>query len=230
VDKYAINTTFERPDPDLVRRASAIILPVIGMRVGPRQIVDPDIKPLVPEWSICGPAFTVRPEVEDDRLIAQLAPKYAEPGDVIVVDAGGKRDRAVWGSGMTTGAQRAGVGGVVVDGMLESSHRIVDELGIPVFSRGVYSHVPGAAESPGWMNFPVIIGGVIVYPGDIVVGRQDGIVVIPRLWAEDVVRACEERVAWLAERRSVERPPYWEIYGSEEKLRALPGIRWSGSS
>ena len=92
---HEIITDFERPEASLIEKVSKQHVGVAGFEAGPRQVAHPDIKPLNPAWRICGPAFTVRPEYWDDRLMGELAPKYAKPGDVLVVDANSVDDDVV---------------------------------------------------------------------------------------------------------------------------------------
>ena len=107
---HVVNTDFVRPSAELIAALATQHVGVLGCEVGPRQVMHPGIKPLDPVWRICGPAFTVRAEQWDDRLVGELAPKYVKPGDVIVVDAGGHTEVAVWGMSMTKGAKAAEIG------------------------------------------------------------------------------------------------------------------------
>jgi regulator of RNase E activity RraA len=222
---HRIIRQISRPSRELVDEVAAQHVGVAGFEAGPRQVMHAAIKPMKAEWRICGPALTVRPEHWEDRLVGELAPKYAEPGDVIVVDAGGYTDVAVWGMSMTMSAQAAGAAGVVIDGSCMNSALLVRERPqVPVFSRGVS---PGAqsAEGPGSINVPVICGGVIVYPGDIVLADSDGVVVLrPEMAARivDKAKAHDSRSRSAADAGV----PYYEQKGSEAKLRALKDIEW----
>ena len=109
---HRIITDFERPDADLVASVAEQHIGVAGFEAGPRQVMHAAIKPMHPEWRICGTALTVRPEHWEDRLVSELAPKYTQPGDIIVVDAGGYTDVAVWGMSMTISAKAAGAAGI----------------------------------------------------------------------------------------------------------------------
>jgi 4-hydroxy-4-methyl-2-oxoglutarate aldolase len=186
----------------------------------------PDIKPLDPAWRVCGPAFTVRPEFWDDRLMGELAPKFARTGDVLVVDAGGHREIAVWGLSMTMAATGAGVAGVVIDGTCMNGALLVDERPqIPLFTRGL-SPIAKGAEQPGSLNVPVICGGVIVYPGDIILADRDGVVVLPPGIATRVIAEVDahDQQARADAKANV---PYYERERSEEKLRAFKDVDWN---
>ena len=223
--QYRIRTRIDRPDPALVARIALTHVGVTGVHAGPRQVADPAIKPLRPEWRICGPAVTVRPEYADDLLLGEIAGKYAQPGDVIVVDAAGRLDRACWGMGMSTAAKGAGCAGVVLDGAcMNGALLMLEQPQLPIFARGLVAGA-GVAERAGWLNEPIICGGVIVRPGDIVLADCDGVVFVP----PDRAEAILSRSAGYQSRAVAERTagtPYFERRHSEEKLRALTDVEW----
>ena len=223
---HVVNRDFQRPLEKLIQQVAQLHVGVAGARAGPRQVMHPAIKPLDPRWRLCGPAFTVRPEFWDDRLMGELAPKFAKPGDVLVVDAGGHAEIAVWGLSMTVAARDAGVAGVVIDGACMNGTLLVEERPqIPLFARGL-SPIAKGAERPGSLNVPVICGGVIVNPGDIILGDRDGVVVLP---PRIVTRVIAEVDAHNQQVRADVRDnvPYYERQGSEEKLRAFKDVDWN---
>lgn len=223
---HVINAHFDRPDAALVAAAAKAHVGVLGFHAGPRQTCDPAIKPLDPAWRICGPAFTVRPEQPDDLLIGELAPKYAQPGDVLVVDGGGITRNGCWGMGMSTGAKGAGCAGVVVDGAaINGALLTMDRPQLPIFARGLTATARGSA-GPGSLNVPVICGGVIVNPGDIVVGDADGVVILPPELARAIIERAE-RYRGQAQEKTAAGIPYYERQGSLEKLRKFDNIRWN---
>jgi len=148
------------------------------------------IRPLWPAMPrIAGPAFTVR-TAKHDNLMLHAAIYRAEPGDVIVVEAGDE-EMAVAGGNVCAVAQRHGVAGFVVDGVV----RDVTEAranGFPLFARGI-SPIPGAKDGPGEINGSISCGGVTVTPGDVVVADEEGIVVVPRARAEEVLKKAEAK-------------------------------------
>jgi len=223
--RYQIRTDFVRPDPALTERVARTHVGVTGVHAGPRQVMDVGIKPLEPTWRICGPAFTVRPEHTDDLLMGELAGKYAQPGDVIVVDAAGRADRACWGMGMSMAARERGCAGVVLDGYCMNGALLTRErIQLPVFGRGLVASANGA-ERAGWLNVTVVCGGVIVRPGDIVLGDCDGVVVLP---LEQAARILERSQGYQSQASAdnAAKVPYYERRRSEEKLRAIPDIEW----
>ena len=231
---YELVTEFERPAPDLVERANHLYFCIVGCRVGPRYVMDPGIKPMDAAWRICGPAFTVRPEETDDVLMAQIAGKYIQSGDVVVIDAAADKRAAALGASMANGLKEAGATGIVVDGYALTAEVIKKREGIPVFCRGTVSRSNGV-DKPGWLNVPVICGGVIVNPGDLVLGDEDGVVVVPRAHAEEIISLVEGRGN---EREGAKRPldgnipprepqadPYYKRCGAENRVAALENIK-----
>lgn len=222
---HTVITDFKRPAKTLIEAVSKQHVGVAGFEAGPRQVAHPAIKPLDPAWRICGPAFTVRPEDWDDRLMAEVAPKHAKPGDVLVIDAGGYTQTAVWGMSMSQAANAAGVAGVVIDGSCMNARLHTHERPqIPLFTRGV-SPIAKGAQRPGSLNVPVICGGVIVNPGDIVLADADGVVFLPPRMAQKIIDACEAHDV-QARQDSADGVPFHKRKSSEDTLRALPDIEW----
>ena len=139
------------------------------------------IRPLFPGMRMLGRAVTVRTYPGDWAKPVQ-AIDVAEPGDVIVIDAGGVGP-ALWGELATHSALQRGLAGVVIDGALRDSDDIIS-LRFPAFSRLV---MPNAGEPKGFgeIGVPVTVGGVRVDPGDWLLGDGDGVVVLPRTMATE---------------------------------------------
>jgi len=126
-----------------------------------------------------------------DNLTIHKALEIAVEGDVLVVDAGNYRGCGLWGEITSLAAHKKGVEGLVVSGAVRDAQAI-ERLGFPVFSLGV-SPSGSTKEFLGPINRPVSCGGVLVSPGDIVVGDDDGVVVVPKEIAADILPRCEER-------------------------------------
>lgn len=138
-----------------------------------------------------GTAFTVKVP-SGDNLVAQMALDYAKPGDIIVIDGAGYTDRALVGGMMLAYAQERGLGGFVVNGAV----RDLDDIKaspLPVFAKAVTPLGP-YRDGPGEVGVPVVCGGQVVMPGDILVGDIDGIVVIPRNDAENLLDKVRENL------------------------------------
>jgi regulator of RNase E activity RraA len=129
-----------------------------------------------------------------DNLMVHKALEVARPGDIVVISTCGNSSNAVFGELMCHTAVAQHLGGVVVDGAIRDVAAI-EKLGLPAFSRFVS---PGSCDKdgPGEVNVPISCAGVVVMPGDVVLGDQDGVAVVPRDSAEEVLRG----VASLLER------------------------------
>lgn len=147
------------------------------------------LRPLHDGARMIGPALTVRVPPGDNLLIYK-AIAMAQPGDVLVIDAGGARDQAVVGEIMTTWAAQRGLAGMVVHG----AARDVDVLAaqpFPVYACGV-THRGPYRDGPGEINVTVSLGGMLAAPGDLVVGDASGVVVVP---FDDLPHVMREAVA-----------------------------------
>ncbi|WP_156424686.1 methyltransferase [Arthrobacter sp. EpRS71] len=156
---------------------------------------------LSPTWTgakLAGPAFTVwtRP---GDNLNIHKALDEAKPGDVIVVNGGGDQSRALIGDLIGIRAKSLGLAGFVIDGAVRDADALA-ECGLPVFARSVTPAGP-YKFGPGRLQLPVAIDGVVVSPGDIVVADADGVVVVRREEAEQVLAEAEKIEAGEAAKR-----------------------------
>jgi RraA family protein len=134
---------------------------------------------------LVGTAFTVKTR-PGDNLLTHKAIDMAARGDVILVDAGGALDHAIIGEIMSSHAAKRGVAGMVIDGAIRDADAIAAS-DFPVYACGV-THRGPYKDGPGEINVPVCIAGMVVHPGDIIVGDADGIVAIPQAEAEQVIK------------------------------------------
>lgn len=152
-----------------------------------------DLKPFHKPAPLAGTAVTVKTR-GGDNLAVLRAYDFCRPGDVMVIDAGGDVTNAIFGGIMSLGAQKLGLAGLIVDGAI----RDVAEIGertFPVYARGV-SHRGPYKDGPGAINVEVTVGGMVVRPGDIIVGDQDGLCAFSPAIAEDVIaKALKQRDA-----------------------------------
>lgn len=136
----------------------------------------PELRPYHGAGVLAGPALTVRTR-PGDNLMVHKALKMIEPGDVIVVDAGGDLTNALVGELMLSYAMKAGAAGIVINGAVRDSAWIgANEF--PVFAAGV-THRGPYKDGPGEINVPVAFGGLVVQPGDLVLGDDDGLISVP---------------------------------------------------
>lgn len=196
-DKAAIRRKIDRVAPALVkaaRRFPASILADVG---GRRGTLGGRIQPLAKTMKLAGPAFTV--EVRPgDNLMIHAALNLAQPGDVIVVDGKGDLSCALTGALMAAHAQKAGIAGFVIDGAVRDTEECAAGK-FPVFAAGANPNGPlkGAA---GRINWPISVAGTAVNPGDLIVGDADGVVVVPREAAAEILGAAQAKIDSEAER------------------------------
>lgn len=148
--------------------------------------------------AVSGLAYPVRTMVGENSTLHR-AVAVAPPRSVIVVDAGAYTDRAVWGELLTLAAIQRGITGAVIDGAVRDIDAI-QRSGFPIFARG---HTP-AGPHKGWQgdqNVSISCGGVVVRPGDLVVGDADGVVVVPHERLAAIRAAVLERLDTEAEWR-----------------------------
>ena len=141
---------------------------------------------------MAGTAITVRTS-PGDNLMVHVALDGAGPGDVIVVDAGGDLTNAILGEMMVLHATARGLAGIVINGAIRDSGAIAAQ-DLPVYAAGI-THRGPYKDGPGEINVPIAIGGMVVMPGDMVVGDEDGVLAIPYASAEDVLASALAKVA-----------------------------------
>ncbi len=180
-------TDLPRPTPELIARFRGVPSSNAADAMGRFHFMDPGIinRSGMPA---CGVAVTVscRP---GDNLMVHKALEVATPGDVVVVTTNGNTTSAVFGELMCHSAVAAHLGGIVVDGAIRDVSEIT-AMSFPAFSRSVN---PGGCDKdgPGEINVPISCGGTVVMPGDIVLGDEDGVTVVPRDSAEEVAELVE---------------------------------------
>jgi len=167
-------TKVNRADIKLVEAFRDIPVANISDNMGRIACVDTAIRPYC-SVGLLGVAVTVK-AAPGDNLMFHKALDMAQPGDVIMVDGEGGLSHALCGEIMYRYAQSRGIAGFVVDGCIRDVEAL-ERLGFPVYARGVQPKGP-YKNGPGEINVPVAIGGIVVRPGDIIVGDTDGVVVI----------------------------------------------------
>lgn len=179
---------FQRPDPALVERFRNMPVANIDDNMGRIAAVADGIVP-IGKGQLLGTAFTVRVP-QGDNLMFHAAMDLAQPGDVIMIDAGGFTDRAILGELMATYCKARGIRGIVCDGAIRDRGALAEMKDFPVYARSATPNGP-YKNGPGEINVPVVIGGKVVRPGDIVVGDEDGVIIIAPASAEALADATE---------------------------------------
>jgi RraA family protein len=191
---FQVRVDVVRPAPEIVEGFGEFESPDISDLMNRLYTMAPSISNQTrPELRILGPACTVK-VFPGDNLMVHKALDVACPGDVVVVDASGSEMTAVLGDLVTMKARHRGIAGFIVDGLIRDLPAILAMEDFPVFARGVTPIGP-LHRGPGEINLPVSCGGIVVQPGDIVVGDRNGVVVVPRLAAPDVLDRLRERSA-----------------------------------
>lgn len=170
-----VRRNYSKPDPDLLKAFTGWSTGNICDANGRIGSMDYQIKPLDSTWSFVGVAFTVRARPVDN-LIIYKALDLIEPDDVLIITNGGSTYSSVLGDLVCGIAKSKGVAAIVTDGMVRDASGI-RQVNLPVFARGVCPNSPHK-DGPGEINFPISCGGISVSPGDMVVGNEDGVVVV----------------------------------------------------
>jgi RraA family protein len=141
---------------------------------------------------MAGTAVTVRTR-GGDNLAIHRAFDFCRPGDVLVIDGAGELTQALMGEIMATYAESLGVQGLVIDGAIRDVGAL-SQRDFPVYARGV-THRGPYKNGPGEINVPVTVGGMVVHPGDIVVGDEDGVLAISPADVEAVIEGARKTAA-----------------------------------
>ena len=218
---HTIEHEIERPDPDLVEEFEGIPSTIVSDVTGNVGLtMDAGIRPAYDGIEMAGTAITVK-AAPGDNLIIHKAITMAEPGDVLVIDCNGYTDTGHVGELMCNSCRANGLAGLVIDGGYRDS-RELSEMEFPVYGRGVNPQGP-LKQDPGSINVTVSCGGVSVDPGDIVIGDDDGLAVIPRDGAADVLDLAREKLAAEDDvrERVLEGEYLYELNGYDELFEDL---------
>ena len=174
------------PKPDSALMAQLRTLPVANVSDNMLRLYGgyDRLRPMHDGSALCGPALTVRTR-PGDNLFVHKAIDIAEPGDVIVVDAGGDTTNSIIGEIMLRLALARGIAGFVIDGAIRDAGAIAAGS-LPVFALGA-AHRGPYKDGPGEINVPISIGGMPVSPGDIMLGDADGVLAVPQADAPGVL-------------------------------------------
>jgi RraA family protein len=157
------------------------------------------LRPIHAGGVLAGPAFTVKTR-PGDNLMVHKALDIAEPGDIVVVDGGGDLTNSLIGEMMTAHAQQRGIAGIVIYGAIRD-YDTLHAGNYPVFAAGV-THRGPYKDGPGEINVPIAIDGMVIAPGDLLVGDGDGLVCVPYEQTAEVLKATEAKHA--AELKQIE--------------------------
>ena len=191
---FRLRYEIERPDPETVSGLSRHQTPDISDLMNRLSALEPEIKNMTaPDLRLVGPACTVK-VYPGDNLMVHKALDIAQPGDVIVVDTSSSSLTAVLGDLVCTKARHRGIAGFIVDGLIRDLPAIRRLGDFPVFARDVTPKGP-LHRGPGEIGYPVSCGGIVVNPGDVVVGDVNGVVVVPRDIADELLDRLNRKAA-----------------------------------
>jgi len=184
-------TEIQRPTRKIIESFKDIGTATVHEASGRKGAVDCSIKPIVRGVRLCGPAFTVQCH-PGDNLMLHKALERAQPGDILVTSVGGAYEFGYWGGLMATSAVARELGGLAIDGCIRDSSEII-RMGFPIFCRGF--SIRGTTKTVlGLINHPTLFGGVWVQPGDLILGDDDGMVVVEREECESVLEKSIKRI------------------------------------
>lgn len=176
--------------------AVASVADAVDKVCGRRGYMDASIKPRINDKRVVGPAATVLEAATDEFVPPQHALDLideAAPGSVIVIAIeGGEPNVAVWGGLMTAGAVANGHAGAVLDGGVRDLGEIRRDYGFQVYAREVSPGTTLGRFRTVAAQVPVMVGGVMVHPGDLIVADIDGVVVVPKDKAAEVLAMAQE--------------------------------------
>ena len=206
----------KRPPRDLVQGFSGIWTATISDAMGRHGLMGPEIRPFFEGIRILGSAFTVL-NYPNDNITTHKALLMLQPGDVLVIDEGRGNTMGSFGHNMSLQARNRGVAGVVTSGHARDASLLKEEK-FPIFCLGSSPRM-SQKSLPGAINIPVHVGGIVISPGDIVVGDDDGVVVVPLSIAEEVLKIASER-------QKMEYQQASDIKEGKKPLEIVYGDNW----
>ncbi|MBY8982837.1 MAG: 4-carboxy-4-hydroxy-2-oxoadipate aldolase/oxaloacetate decarboxylase [Candidatus Lokiarchaeota archaeon] len=184
-------TNIIRPSKEIIEKFRSVSVATVYEASGRKGFVSPKIKPIFRGMNLCGPAFTVQ-TAPGDNIMLHKALEKSQEGDVIVATVGDEYDYGYWGDLMSVQAKAKKLGGLAIDGCIRDSEEII-EMKFPIFSRG--ASIRGTVKaSLGLINYPINFGGTVVNPGDLILGDDDGMVVVRFQDCKEILAKSQERV------------------------------------
>ena len=180
---FRIKKNIIRPAKELINSFLDFSTPDISDMLNRMYIMNREIQDMTDSKKVLGAACTVR-IYPGDNLMVHKALDVAQPGDVIVVDCGALSNGII-GDLIATKAKHRGISGFVIDGLIRDVQGI-REVGMAVYARGKTSKGP-LHRGPGEINYPISCGGIVVNPGDIIYGDENGVVVIRKEFADHLL-------------------------------------------
>lgn len=223
-EPHVVIRTIDRASPATIAGLADAGVATAHEAAGRTGLLGPGIRPIQTDATVAGSAVTVLCEAGDNSMI-HAAVEVVGDGDVLVVATSRPSTDGMFGELLATSLRSRGCSGLVIDAGVRDVSAL-RAMGFPVWSRAI--HAQGTVkETPGAVNLPVSIGDTPIAPGDVVIADDDGVMVVSRASADDVLAACRDRDAReeATRRRLEEGELGLDFYGLRAKLEDL-GVRW----
>ncbi|MDE0319028.1 MAG: 4-carboxy-4-hydroxy-2-oxoadipate aldolase/oxaloacetate decarboxylase [Acidimicrobiaceae bacterium] len=222
--QHIVKRTIERADPDVIAGLGDAGTATVHEAIGRRGYLGPDLRPIQQGTRVAGSAVTVLSHPGDNIMI-HAAVEVCEPGDLLVVTNTAPSTHGMFGDLLASSLMAHGVVGLVMDAGVRDTLDL-RAMGFAVWSRHV-SCEGTVKNTPGSVNVPISISGVIIEPGDVVCADDDGVVAVPRTEADWALKQSNTRL----ENETVSRARLQagelglDMYGLRQKLIDL-GVEW----
>jgi regulator of RNase E activity RraA len=189
---FRMLSEIERVDPAITAGFAEFETPEVSDLMNRLYTLNSAVRNMTaPGLRLLGPACTVK-AFPGDNLMVHKSLDIVKPGDVVVIDASSSQMTAVLGDLVSMKARHRGIAGFVVDGLIRDLPAILRLGDFPVFARGVTPIGP-LHRGPGEINYPVSVGGIVVHPGDLITADLNGVVVVPRESAGELLERLRAR-------------------------------------
>lgn len=185
------------PDRQLIEQWTPVGVTIASDVSGGVYVCDPAIRALEPSAAVCGPALTARCDPGDLGAVVHAIDR-AQPGQVLVVDVGGKVEYSALGDLFAGAARRAGVAGIVVDGAIRDIGTLRKWTDFPIWTRSTTQRAM-PFKSGGEVNGVITCGSRVVRPGDLVLGDANGVAILPIEAARELLARALTRVTFEEE-------------------------------